>query len=185
MQTDKMKIRKIFWEYLMLTAATLILVIGVYLFKFPNHFSFGGVTGIAIVLSAAMPATPGNITFIINILLLLLGFLFLGKDAGWKTVYVSVLTSVGLGVPTVMVSALFFCKDVETDTITERAQQIFDKLNMTLKAMQGSTSMSMGAALSDDGITFKQLYQTADQALYQSKKHGRERISFAFGNPAD
>lgn len=96
MQTDKMKIRKIFWEYLMLTAATLILVIGVYLFKFPNHFSFGGVTGIAIVLSAAMPATPGNITFIINMLLLLLGFLFLGKDAGWKTVYVSVLTSVGL-----------------------------------------------------------------------------------------
>lgn len=96
MHTDKMKIRRIFREYLLLTAATLILVIGVYLFKFPNHFSFGGVTGIAIVLSASMPATPGNITFVINMLLLLLGFLFLGKEAGIKTVYVSVLTSVGL-----------------------------------------------------------------------------------------
>lgn len=96
MKTSKMKIREIVLEYLMLTVATLILVIGVYLFKFPNNFSFGGVTGIAVVLSAVMPATPGSLTFIINMLLLVLGFLFLGKDAGIKTVYVSILTSVGL-----------------------------------------------------------------------------------------
>lgn len=96
MKTSKMKIRETVLEYLMLTVATLILVIGVYLFKFPNNFSFGGVTGIAVVLSAVMPATPGSLTFIINMLLLVLGFLFLGKDAGIKTVYVSILTSVGL-----------------------------------------------------------------------------------------
>lgn len=96
MYIDKPRIRQIFWEYFLLTLATLALVVGVYLFKFPNNFSFGGVTGIAVVLSAVMPATPGSITFIINMSLLLLGFLFLGKDAGIKTVYVSVLTSVGL-----------------------------------------------------------------------------------------
>lgn len=96
MHADKQKIRQIFLEYLMLTVSTLILVTGVYLFKFPNHFSFGGVTGIAVVLSAVTPASPGSITFIINTALLLLGFFFLGKDAGIKTVYVSVLTSVGL-----------------------------------------------------------------------------------------
>lgn len=96
MKTSKMKLRETVLEYFMLTAATLILVIGVYLFKFPNNFSFGGVTGIAVVLSAVMPATPGSITFVINMLLLVLGFLFLGKDAGLKTVYVSILTSVGL-----------------------------------------------------------------------------------------
>jgi len=82
----------------MLTAATLILVLGVYLFKFPNHFSFGGVTGIAVVLSAILPASPSSITFFINVALLVLGFLFLGKDAGIKTVYVSLLTSLGLSV---------------------------------------------------------------------------------------
>lgn len=98
MHVERQKIRQTFWEYLLLTVSTLILVIGVYLFKFPNHFSFGGVTGIAIVLSAVMPASPGNITFLINMILLLLGFLFLGKEAGIKTVYVSVLTSVGLSV---------------------------------------------------------------------------------------
>lgn len=92
MHVDKQKIRQTFQEYTLLTVATLILVVGVYLFKFPNHFSFGGVTGIAVVLSAVMPATPGSITFVINMALLLLGFLFLGKDAGIKTVYVSLLT---------------------------------------------------------------------------------------------
>lgn len=96
MRTSRMHLRQIFGEYCMLTVATLILVTGVYLFKFPNNFSFGGVTGIAVVLSAVLPTTPGSITFIINMALLLLGFLFLGRDAGLKTVYVSVLTSVGL-----------------------------------------------------------------------------------------
>ena len=96
MSISRPKLRQTAREYFMLTVSTLILVFGVYLFKFPNHFSFGGVTGIAIVLSAVMPATPGNLTFIINMALLVLGFLFLGKDAGIKTVYVSILTSVGL-----------------------------------------------------------------------------------------
>ena len=96
MTRSKMNLMNTLREYFLLTVSTLILVVGVYLFKFPNNFSFGGVTGIAVVLSAVLPASPGNLTFIINMLLLLLGFIFLGKDAGIKTVYVSVLTSVGL-----------------------------------------------------------------------------------------
>lgn len=45
-------------EYLMLTVATLVLVIGVYVFKFPNNFSFGGVTGISVILGAVLPFSP-------------------------------------------------------------------------------------------------------------------------------
>ena len=73
------RIKRVLEEYMILTVATLILVVGVYVFKFPNNFSFGGVTGIAVVLSALLPATPGNITFIINMLILVFGFIFLGK----------------------------------------------------------------------------------------------------------
>ena len=83
------RVKRTIEEYFVLTVATLILVVGVYVFKFPNNFSFGGVTGIAVVLSAIMPTTPGNITFIINMALLVLGFIFLGKSFGIKTVYVS------------------------------------------------------------------------------------------------
>ena len=90
------KVKRTLEEYVILTVATLILVVGVYVFMFPNNFSFGGVTGIAVVLSAVMPATPGNITFIINMALLVVGFIFLGKSFGIRTVYVSVLMSVGL-----------------------------------------------------------------------------------------
>ncbi len=90
------KWKKIFLEYLILTLATILLVVGVYVFKFPNHFSFGGVTGLAVVLGEVMPVSPATINFAINMVLLVLGFLFLGKETGLKTVYVSLLTSVGL-----------------------------------------------------------------------------------------
>lgn len=51
------RVKRTIEEYFVLTVATLILVVGVYVFKFPNNFSFGGVTGIAVVLSAIMPTT--------------------------------------------------------------------------------------------------------------------------------
>lgn len=90
------RIKRTVEEYMVLTLATFIMVIGIYVFKFPNNFSFGGVTGIAIVLSKFLPGTPGNITLIINMVLLVLGFLFLGKGFGIKTAYVSILMSVSL-----------------------------------------------------------------------------------------
>lgn len=96
MLKSKGKVKRVLEEYLVLTVATLILVAGVYIFKFPNNFSFGGVTGIAVVLSAIIPATPGNITFIINMVLLVVGFIFLGKGFGIRTAYVSILMSAGL-----------------------------------------------------------------------------------------
>ncbi|MBO5293512.1 MAG: YitT family protein [Lachnospiraceae bacterium] len=93
---DRQKIISTIKQYGILTFATLILVVGVYVFKFPNHFSFGGVTGIAVILAAVFPLSPSAYTFIINMALLVIGFLFLGKGFGIRTVYVSVLTSVGL-----------------------------------------------------------------------------------------
>lgn len=93
---ERWKIRKNIFDYTLMTIASLILIIGVYFFKFPNHFSFGGVTGLAVVLSAVTPLSASSINFVINMLLLVVGFIFLGKDFGIKTVYVSVLTSVGL-----------------------------------------------------------------------------------------
>lgn len=93
---EKWKVRRTIIDYALITAASLILVVGVYFFKFPNHFSFGGVTGMAVVLSAVTPFTAGTLNFVINMILLVFGFIFLGKSFGIKTVYVSILTSVGL-----------------------------------------------------------------------------------------
>lgn len=92
----KERMRKTIGEYLILTLATTILVIGVYVFKFPNNFSFGGVTGIAVILSAVLPFSPGLITNVINVGLLGLGFLFLGRRFGTKTVFVTLVNTLEL-----------------------------------------------------------------------------------------
>ena len=81
-------------EWLLITAGVLILTVGVYFFKFPNHFSTGGVTGIAIVLGHYIPAiTPGTLVTIINVALLAVGFAVFGKSFGIRTVYASLLMS--------------------------------------------------------------------------------------------
>ena len=81
-------------EWLYITAGILIMSAGIYFFKFPNHFSTGGVTGIAIVLGHYIPAiTPATLVTIINIALLVLGFAVIGKSFGIRTVYASLLMS--------------------------------------------------------------------------------------------
>ncbi|MDD3262172.1 MAG: YitT family protein [Oscillospiraceae bacterium] len=75
-----------------------MMVIGIYFFKFPNNFCFGGVTGIAVLFSGFLKMSASDITFIINMLMLVAGFIFLGKGFGVKTVYVSVMMSVALSV---------------------------------------------------------------------------------------
>ncbi|MBQ7469138.1 MAG: YitT family protein [Pseudobutyrivibrio sp.] len=83
------------YEYIMFTVASIVMVIGIYFFKFPNHFSFGGVSGLSIVLSELLPQTPGYINLVINIVLLILGFIVFGKNFGVKTTYITLLVSFG------------------------------------------------------------------------------------------
>lgn len=93
------KLQKTSWgRALIMTAGALITAIGVYFFKFQNNFSFGGVTGIAVVVSKVTSWSPSAITAVLNILLLLVGLLFLGKSFCAKTAYASILLSAALAV---------------------------------------------------------------------------------------
>lgn len=83
-------------EFLLITWSTLLIVVGVYFFKFPNHFTFGGVTGASIVIAKLTSLSAGTVNLILNAVLLGIGFVFLGKDFGVKTVYAAVLLSVSL-----------------------------------------------------------------------------------------
>ena len=84
--------RKTVREWLYITAGILIMSAGIYFFKFPNHFSTGGVTGIAIVLGHYIPSlTPATLVTVINVALLILGFAVIGKSFGIRTVYASLL----------------------------------------------------------------------------------------------
>ena len=97
--------KQIVKEFLWLSLGTALVAVGVYFFKFPNHFSTGGVTGIAVVLSSIFPAVSSS-TFasVINLLFLLLGFVVLNRGFGVRTVYCSllfsgILSALGLLVP--------------------------------------------------------------------------------------
>ncbi len=82
--------------YALLTLGTLLVTAGVYVFKFPNNFSTGGVSGLSIILGHLQPwVSPGTLVLVINVLMLLLGFLILGPRFGARTVYCSLLMSVG------------------------------------------------------------------------------------------
>lgn len=101
-----MKINKeIFKEYGVITAGAFLVAAGVYFFKFPNNFSTGGVTGISMIASKYLPAilSPSLLSLIINVLILLIGFVVLGKEVGAKTAYASMFMSLSLN----LLEALF------------------------------------------------------------------------------
>lgn len=80
-------------DFLTMTLGALLLAIGVYFFKIPNGFATGGVTGIGTLLAAVTPVSPAVWIWTLNILLLLLGFVILGRETGLNTVYCSMLFS--------------------------------------------------------------------------------------------
>jgi uncharacterized membrane-anchored protein YitT (DUF2179 family) len=92
------KIKHILKEYAFITVGVLLVVFGVYFFKFTNNFSIGGVTGIAILLSSITKGSisSGTIVLIINSILLVIGYLILGKSFGNRTAYGSILMSLSL-----------------------------------------------------------------------------------------
>lgn len=71
---------------------------------------------------------------------------------------------------------LFFDEHTEDAKMIERAQQIFDKVNMTVKATEGGTGISMGVVIAQKETTFTQLYERSDKALYRAKQQGRSRM---------
>lgn len=92
------KRKRVIKEYILITIAVILMDIGIYVFKFPNNFSFGGVSGLAVVITHFVPFTASQINLVINMLLLVFGFMFLGKNFGVKTAYVTVLSSVLLNI---------------------------------------------------------------------------------------
>lgn len=88
-------------RYLLLTVGSLIMAVGVYFFKFPNNFSTGGVSGLSLILGRMLPSeilTPSTFVLIINTALLIVGFIFLGRNFAFSTVYCSMLLSLAVNV---------------------------------------------------------------------------------------
>lgn len=86
-----MKKRELVKEIIILTAAVAIIAAAVFFFLIPSHAAVSSISGLAIVLSNVVPLTVSEITFILNVVLLVIGFLLCGKEFGVKTVYTSIM----------------------------------------------------------------------------------------------
>lgn len=78
-------------EFVMITLATVLLSLSVYFFLTPSHLTPGSVAGLAIILTNVIPLPMSAISMILNVALLIVGFLFVGREFGAKTVYTSIL----------------------------------------------------------------------------------------------
>ena len=88
------KLKKEINNYLLLVLGSIVLAVGVYFFKVPNGFATGGVSGIGTILGKLTSrVSPSLWIMIINAALLVVGFIFLGKATGLKTVVASLLYS--------------------------------------------------------------------------------------------
>ena len=83
-------------HFSLLTGSTLIMAVGTYFFKFTNNFTFGGITGLAVLVADKTNISASDFSFIVNMLLLALGFVVLGRKFAAKTAYCSILLSVAL-----------------------------------------------------------------------------------------
>lgn len=156
-------------DYALCVIGALFVALGVYFFKFPNSFSTGGVSGISVVLGNYFKLSSASlISTVINVAMLILGFAFIGRECGVKTVIGSLVLSGALmlfewlipldapltdqpllelifaiGLPAIGSAVLFNCDGSTGGT---------DILAMILKK---HTRMNIGTALfiSDVGIT--------------------------------
>lgn len=84
-------------ELAVLTGAVAIIAAAVYFLLVPSHASVSSISGLGIVLANFVPLPLSAITMILNVVLLVIGFLTCGREFGAKTVYTSILLPAFIG----------------------------------------------------------------------------------------
>lgn len=82
--------------FAMLTFSSLLMGFGTYFFKFTNNFTFGGITGLSVLIAKSGFMSSGDFNLAASMLLLLIGLLVLGKKFAAKTAYCSILLSLSI-----------------------------------------------------------------------------------------
>lgn len=94
--TQREKVMKYVKQYVLITLSISIMSVGVYFFKFPNNFVFGGVTGTAALVAKLTPMSASAFSSAANLVLLVVGLIFLGKEFAMTTGYATFVMSVEL-----------------------------------------------------------------------------------------
>ena len=93
MPKERVDMKQMIKDYMLITVGLFAVAEGVYFFKLPNNFSTGGVSGLAIIASGLTHIPKPTLIIAINMLMLFLGFVFLGISFGVRTLYGSLTFS--------------------------------------------------------------------------------------------
>ena len=85
-------------EFAVITFGALGVAVAVFFFMLPSKVAVGSVSALAMVLANFLPLPMSVINLVINILLLIVGFILVGSEFGAKTVYTSIMIPAFVGV---------------------------------------------------------------------------------------
>lgn len=85
-------------DFIMITLGTTIVASAVFFFMVPSNVSVGSIAALAMIIAKGVPFSIATLTFIMNVALLIFGFIFIGKEFGAKTVYTALLLPIIMGI---------------------------------------------------------------------------------------
>lgn len=89
--TKRQKNLRTVLRWTLMNVGIIMMSCSVFFFQVPNNFSLGGVGGISIVLAKYIPLSQATIMAIINVALIIIGLLVLGKQCTVRTIYCSLM----------------------------------------------------------------------------------------------
>lgn len=157
--------QKIVKEYAIVTIGTLMIALATYFFMIPSNVVIGSISGLSMVISNFIPIPMSVILLAFNAILLTIGFIFLGKEFGAKTVYSALSLPIMLSVfETVFPNNTSLTNDIIIDTVcylllVSIAQAILFHINASsggtdiiAKLMNRYLHVDIGNAIAFSGI---------------------------------
>lgn len=86
------------WDMSFITFGIFVVSASVFFFMMPNNLAIASIAGLAVVVQNVIPLSVATISLIFNMVLLIIGFIFIGKEFGGKTVYTSIMMPIFLGI---------------------------------------------------------------------------------------
>lgn len=159
--------KKFLKEYSIITFGAILAAAAIYFFMLPLDIAIGSGSAIAMLLNHFIPAVPISVfSLAFNVIMLILGFLLIGREFGAKTVYASVVVPLSLGVFEMIFGAKF--KSLTNDPILDTVCYILlvgiamailfshnassGGLDIVAKIMSKYLKMGLGTAVSISGI---------------------------------
>lgn len=81
------------YDFFMITLGTLICSFAIFFFVTPSHLAIASMSGLAILMAKLLPLSVGTLLLILNIICLILAWIFVGKEFTYRTIYPSILLS--------------------------------------------------------------------------------------------